>query len=385
VTGAPFDAARLDRLLGEASVDAVVATSRHNVRYLLGSYSEFHRNFAAMGADRYLPAVCYRRERPEEAFAVRGAVDRHMHEVAPPWVPSVLDGAQSAEETADVVAGQLRARGLAGGTVAVEGSFAPHRFVEALQRALPGLRLTEATGLLETLRTVKRPDELALLREAADAIVAAMAETVATARAGITKRELAEALRVREEARGVAFDYCLITMGTDTNRAPSGQRWQPGDVLSLDSGGEVGGYIGDLCRMAVLGEPSEEADELLATVRAIQDAARAPIRPGAPGRAILQAADERRRTARHAGAVDVVAHGMGLVAHEPPRLQADAPPRRAATHRDRPLEAGMVLSVETTARVAEVGFVKLEDTVVVTENGWEAYGDDHRDWIVAGA
>jgi len=76
---------------------------------------------------------------------------------------------------------------------------------------------------------------------------------------------------------------------------------------------------------------------------------------------------------------------MGLVTHEPPRLDPSAPLRRAATHHDRPLEAGMVLSIETTAFVEDVGFVKLEDTVVVTDDGWEAFGDDHRDWMTAGA
>jgi Xaa-Pro aminopeptidase len=134
--------------------------------------------------------------------------------------------------------------------------------------------------------------------------------------------------------------------------------------------------------MAVLGEPGDMARELLDEVRAIQDAAREPVRAGCVGREVGEAADERRRACAHADAIDVVAHGMGLVAHEPPRLEAGAPPRRAATHHDRPLEAGMVLSIETTARVEGTGFVKLEDTVVVTEDGWEAYGDDHRDWIV---
>ena len=235
------------------------------------------------------------------------------------------------------------------------------------------------------LRAVKRPDELAVLREAAEAIVAAMAATVAGAGPGTTKHELAERLREQEELRGVAFDYCLTAMGTSMNRAPSDQAWQPGDVLSLDSGGERDGYIGDLCRMAVLGPPSAEADAVLAEVRAIQDAARVAIGAGRLGREIGEAADERRRASPHADVIDVVAHGMGLVTHEPPRLDADAPPRRAATHHDRPLEAGMVLSIETTARVEGVGFVKLEDTVVVTDDGWEAFGDDHRDWMVAGA
>jgi Xaa-Pro aminopeptidase len=382
---APFDQAELDRLLDDERVDVVVATSRHNVRYLLGSYSHFHRNFDAIGADRYLPAVAYRRGEPDAAFAVGAAVDRAQHEISPPWVPTVFDSAQSADETARLVAERLRALGLARATVALEGSFAPHRFVAELQAALPGARLVEAGGVLETLRTIKRPDELALLREAAEAIVEAMAATVAGAEPGITKRELADRLRVQEELRGVAFDYCLTAMGTSMNRAPSDQGWRPGDVLSLDSGGEREGYIGDLCRMAVLGAPSPAADEALGEVRAIQDAAREAIGPGRRGREIGEAADERRRRSPHADVTDVVAHGMGLVTHEPPRLEPDAPRRRAATHRDRPLAPGMVLSIETTAHVADVGFVKLEDTVVVTRSGWEAYGDAHRDWIVAGA
>jgi len=380
---APFDREKLDLLLDEASIAVVLATSRHNVRYLLCSYSDFHRNFDAIGADRYLPAVGYPCGAPEEAFAIGAPVDRSQHEVAPPWVPTMLDAAQSTDETAQLVAQQLRRRGMAHATVAIEASFAPQRFVDALQRALPGLRLVEATGVLETLRTIKRPDELAVLRDAADGIVAAMAATVASAGPGTTKRELVEELRVQEERRGIAFDYCLVTMGTSFNRAPSDQPWRPGEVLSLDSGGELLGYIGDLCRMAVLGTPSPHAREVLQEVRAIQDAAREPIRPGALGREIGEAAEARRRTCPHADVIDVVAHGMGLVSHEPPRLDRNAPPRRAATHYARPLEAGMVLSIETTALVEDVGFVKLEDTVVVTEDGWQAYGDDHRDWIMA--
>jgi Xaa-Pro aminopeptidase len=260
----------------------------------------------------------------------------------------------------------------------------PHRFVVELQAALPGLRVVEAGGVLETLRTIKRPDELALLREAADAIVEAMVATVATAQPGTTKRELTERLRTEEELRGVAFDYCLTTMGTSLNRAPSDQAWMPGEVVSLDSGGEREGYVGDLCRMAVLGAPGPKARDTLEEVRAIQDATRAAIGPGRLGREVLEAAADRRHACSLAGDADVVVHGTGLVTHEPPRLHPDAPARRAATHHDRPLEPGMVLSIETTARVAGVGFVKLEDTVAVTDGGWEAFGDDHRDWLVAG-
>ena len=80
---------------------------------------------------------------------------------------------------------------------------------------------------------------------------------------GVTKDELTEALRREETSRGLTFDYCLITAGTSQNRAPSDQRWEKGDMLSLNSGGNYHGYIGDVCRMGMTGEPDAELVDLL--------------------------------------------------------------------------------------------------------------------------
>ena len=60
----PFDAAKLDALMEEAGVDLVLASSRHNVRYLLGDYSTFFAHFDAIGVERYLPLLGYPRGRP---------------------------------------------------------------------------------------------------------------------------------------------------------------------------------------------------------------------------------------------------------------------------------------------------------------------------------
>ena len=65
---------------------------------------------------------------------------------------------------------------------------------------------------------------------------------------------------------------------------------------------------------------------------------------------------------------------MGLVTHESPRLTY------SRSDMDKPLEAGMVLSIETTIHHPRRGFIKLEDTVAVTGTGWEAYGDTARGW-----
>ncbi len=357
----PFDAAKLDDLMERAGIDLLVATSRHNVRYLLGTYSDFFRHFDAIGVDRYLPAVGYVRGRPQDAFLIAHGIDRHLFELEQPWIQTRLLRSHASGDTAALVRERIRGR------TAIELSFAPASFAREIPDAV------DAGPILEELRAVKRPDELGLLKQAAEGIVEAIAATATTATPGMTTRELTHRLRAEEQDRGLGFEYCLIAAGESYSRVPSDVKWDAG-VLSVDSGGEKDGYIGDLCRMAVIGEPTQQMIEVLDQVRAIQDAARAPIRPGTPGRAIYEAVTVPEH-------FDFVAHGMGLVAHEAPRLSAQAPIRYPADHADRPLEAGMVLSIETEARVPGLGLIKLEDTVAVTGSGWEAYGDAHRDWL----
>jgi Xaa-Pro aminopeptidase len=75
---------------------------------------------------------------------------------------------------------------------------------------------------------------------------------------------------------------------------------------------------------------------------------------------------------------------MGLVSHEAPRLTTRGPVPYPAEDAERPLEAGTVVSVETTLMHPTRGFIKLEDTVVVTDTGHEVYGEGGRGWNKAG-
>jgi Xaa-Pro aminopeptidase len=100
-----------------------------------------------------------------------------------------------------------------------------------------------------------------------------------------------------------------------TLRIKSGAR----AILSLDSGGNFKGYIGDVCRMAIQGEPDAELVDLLAEIDEIQMAARKPIRAGAPGSDIYASADQLLRRSPSGNLLEFVAHGMGLISHEAPR------------------------------------------------------------------
>jgi Xaa-Pro aminopeptidase len=134
--------------------------------------------------------------------------------------------------------------------------------------------------------------------------------------------------------------------------------------------------------MAVLGEPTALMNDLLAEILSVQAAARTAIRAGTLGNVIYETAFQALKSCSHRDDMQFVAHGIGLIAHEAPRLTGNGPIPYADKHAQRPLKAGMVISIETHVKHAEVGFVKLEDTVAVTTSGWEAFGDWGRSWNV---
>src|SRR3954468_13432916 len=85
---APFDTARLDRLMEEASIDVLLATSKHNVQYLLGGHRAFFFDYMdAMGLSRYLPVVVYPRGAPDKTGFFGHRLENHQREVMSFWTP----------------------------------------------------------------------------------------------------------------------------------------------------------------------------------------------------------------------------------------------------------------------------------------------------------
>jgi Xaa-Pro aminopeptidase len=135
--------------------------------------------------------------------------------------------------------------------------------------------------------------------------------------------------------------------------------------------------------MGSIGKPDSELEDLLGEIEAIQQAARKPIRAGARGGDVYTAAERAMQRSKQLPHFDFLAHGMGLVSHEAPHLTGKGVVPYPATDEDLPLESGMVISIETAILHPKRGFIKLEDTVAVTERGWEGFGDNGRGWNVA--
>ncbi len=377
----PFDTKRLDALLDEAGIDILVATSKHSIQYLFGGYRFFFFAYMdAVGVSRYLPALIYPKGTPNDAIYVANALEVYEKNLGRFWTPTVQHSTWGTLDVAQAIIDHVRRLGAENKRIGIEAAFLPADAYLALRAGLPNAEFIDALLPLERLRARKTGTELSSLREASERVIDAMLAVFEKATPGWTKNDLVHALRREEQARDLAFEYCLVTAGTSFNRAPSDQIIREGDIVSLDSGGNYQGYIGDLCRMGILGQPDAELEDLLAEIEAIQQAARRPIKPGAHGHEIFTAVEELLSRSAHQSYTSFLAHGMGIISHEAPRLTRTGPIPYPDYDADRPLEQGMVVSVETTMHHPKRGFIKLEDTVAVTDTGYEAFGDQGRGW-----
>jgi Xaa-Pro aminopeptidase len=326
-----------------------------------------------MGRTQYLPFVGVPRGRVENAFYVCRAEEHGQVEAAAPWISNRVDAMRGTLPAAEGAIQAIRKLGLAEGAIGVELPFIPADAYLALQRGLPKSRLVDATPVLDELRAIKTPTELAHLRTVYDRVAEAIQAAFAAGKPGITTAEIACFAEREIVRRGMGFLYALVCAGPGTLRAPSSARWERGRILHIDAGGEVGDYLADICRMGCLGEPSTLARDLHGACIEVQGRVRQRVRPGVPCRDLLIEGERAVREHRLGAYGKFVAHGIGMVSHEQPNISAT---------NTRPLEAGMVLSIETDFIHPEVGHVKIEDAVAVTENGCEGLGDLGRDWHI---
>jgi Xaa-Pro dipeptidase len=313
------------------------------------------------------------RGRFDEAFYIGRGDERSQIETEAHRIPRRFATLLGTVNAAEGVIQAARQFGITEGTIGVEMPFLPGDALLTLQRGLPNATFVDATPVLDELRAVKTPAEVAHLRTVYNRVAEAIQAAFAAGRPGMTTAEVARHVEREMAQRNVAFLFAFTCAGPGTLRVPSSTRWESGRVLHIDAGGEEGDYLADICRMACLGAPPPLARDLHAACLEVQGRVRQTVRAGLPCRELL--AEGERAVAEHQFSQygKFVAHGIGMVSHEQPLI---------SQNNGRPLEAGMVLSVETDFIHPEIGHVKIEDAVAVTESGWEGLGDLGRDWHV---
>lgn len=244
--------------------------------------------------------------------------------------------------------------------------------------ALP-CEMVPASELLVSLRAVKDGEELARMREAQRITEAAFREILNEVRPGVTERFLAARLVFLLRSGGaedVSFDPIVLS-GTRTSMphgVPSGKTLEAGDFVTMDFGCKYLGYCSDMTRTVALGHTTEEMAAVYQTVLAAQSAGIAAARAGVSGKAVDGAA---RAVIDKAGYgayfTHSFGHGLGVEIHEPPN---------AAQNNDKPFPAGAVISAEPGIYMAGRFGVRVEDVIVLGEDGREDITSAPKDLLV---
>ncbi len=233
---------------------------------------------------------------------------------------------------------------------------------------LGGPRLADATRLLNRLRRIKSPEELALMRRACRIADRAMDETTKRVAAGVTELELAEEVNyhlIRLGSRTWSFDTAVWQMGPDDDRDAnvrlSDQPVRGGTGVSFDFGAVVQGYCSDFGRTIRMSDPDDEYRRVHEIVMAAQQAGIDTVRPGVTASEVHRAT---RQVIVDAGYGDWfrhrTGHCIGLDVHEEPFISPED---------DTPLEAGMTFTIEPSVFWPGRVGVRVEDIILCTETG----------------
>lgn len=388
---------RAVRLLEAAGVDALVATSFHNVFYLTGYVGFSQRVLPATQV--YAVARADALERPV-LVAPLGDLDMlaqiparlgALHPYGRFFVEPRRDGAVLSAELARYEAVALQDPG---GSPAValleelaklppaarialdESGLAPQ--VRDTILAKLGDRVVSGADLLAHIRMVKTPEEVDRLERSALVMEASIQAALTAAHEGMSEADMARVFDTCTIEQGAAPHFTVIAFGERAafpNAVPSAaRRLQRGDVIRFDVGCIVDLYRSDISRTAVFGEPATAVRQAYEAILAGEERALEAMRPGVQAREVFEVA---MRGVQSAGLPGYrrhhVGHGIGLETYDLPILNPTT---------ETQLEPGMVFEVETPYYELGLGGVQVEDTVLVTAESRRLLTRSSRDLAV---
>ncbi|TLS38642.1 M24 family metallopeptidase [Pseudalkalibacillus caeni] len=257
---------------------------------------------------------------------------------------------------------------LPGSNVGIESGSMPVDIYTEISNALPSYTFTPIEPIANDIRMIKDEEEICYLRKGVSLCDKAFDHILGFIKPGMSEKEIGLELEFymrKAGAEGIKANH-VIASGERAS-LPHGQATErivkKGDFVKMDIGARVNGYYSDFTRTVVLGEPSPKQLEIYHIVRKAQEASLKAIGPGK----ICSELDEVGRSIiREAGYGDnfghSLGHSIGLAVHEMPVMRAMD---------QTALQPGMVITVEPGIYIPGFGGVRIEDLLVITEDGYE--------------
>lgn len=260
-----------------------------------------------------------------------------------------------------------------------EECFTTYDKYEEIHRLLSEHRieLTGTRNIVEELRYVKSEEEVANTRIACEIADKALEELVPYIKPGVTERELCARLEFSMKMHGaqdIGFETILIS-GAKTSLLhgkPGDRKVEEGDFVLVDYGAKYNGYISDTTRTFAVGHVSEQQKEIYELVREAQETG---VRNMGPGIVASKPDTEIRKLVKkyeeyyYSG----MGHGVGLDLHEEPFL---------GMYGTKIMQPGCVITMEPGIYIPGWGGVRIEDTVLITENGAETLTHFPKDLMI---
>ena len=344
---------RVEARLGERDAGLLLVTDLVNLRYLTGFTGTNGMCLVGPGVRRFITDFRYVEQagRQVEGFDLEHGPQDFLEALREGWPP-----------------GSVR--------LGFEDQHLSVRQHERLRKLLPDtVELVPAGGLVEAERMIKEPGELEAIRAAAKLADEALSEILGEGIVGRTEREVAFALELAMRRRGAEPSFPTIVASAEHGALPHAVARDveiPRDTLvTIDWGAQLDGYCSDCTRTFATGELSDEQIAIYRLVERAQSASLEAVAAGRAGKEVDAVARDVIDGAGHAEHFGHgLGHGVGLEVHEAPRL--------ARTSKDE-LGAFNVVTVEPGVYVSGLGGVRIEDLVIVREDGFEVLSAHPKD------
>ncbi|MBM43767.1 MAG: hypothetical protein CMJ36_01975 [Phycisphaerae bacterium] len=244
--------------------------------------------------------------------------------------------------------------------------------LQSMRKELEGIDLVETSGLLTSLRAIKDSHEVSLIEECIKVQGEALDSAMLQVKAGMTESELTALIEYEMRTRGASGASFEPIIATGTNSSVI--HHMPGDkpieegMLLIDWGARINGYCSDLTRTFSMGPMTEQMSELYDIVLEAQEAGIQACRPGADCMEVDAVAREVIASAGYGEAFSHgLGHGLGMEVHESPNFSVKSGGVL--------LEPGMVMTVEPGIYLPGIGGIRIEDDVLITEDGHRVLSD----------
>ena len=350
---------RLADLKTDAKVEALLVSSPANVQYLTGFTG-------SNGLLLLTPTESHFFTDPRYALVAQANITSKVH---------VAKGPLLLEAAKTIVRKQLKKIGFDPSAMNV----GQHEQLRKQLGSRASLRPTG--GIVEELRSIKSPGEVLRIRKSVMINSEAYYRTLKRFKVGLREQEIAAELDFQMRVLGAekpAFET-IVAGGPNSalpHAHPGPRRVEANELLLVDMGATADGYTSDMTRVSFTGTPSKRIRDMYQAVLEAQLAAIDSVKAGTTTAKVDGAARKVLREFKlEKQFVHSTGHGLGLEIHESPRIG-----RKDKTK----LQAGMVITIEPGVYLDGLGGVRIEDTVLVTEQGCEVLTPTPKEFVYLG-